>query len=178
MGAGANHFYYLVFLSANILIQSFVLNVPVDTALHHGGTIVVFNEAFPSGLGHEALATSRILLEALLTEVLNRIVVCISQEIIDVSLDSMVLKFVHQACPVAFYLLCRCNGQEDYLCEFLVREGSENAPAQDDGLLALYLLHDDHGFVNAVHHQSHDVRPRHAGQLLSNNVLEVHQVPH
>ena len=90
----------------------------------------------------------------------------------------VVLEAVHQPGSVPLHLLGGRDRQEDYLSELLGVERPEDAAAQDLGPLVLLLLDDDHCFVDAVHDQPYDVGPRHAGQLLCDDVFQVNQVPH
>lgn len=77
-----------------------MFHVALDLALHHRTPVVVLDKAFPPGFGH-----GWTLGEALLPEVLDRVVVSVSQEIVQIDLLSVVLQPVHQACAVALYLL-------------------------------------------------------------------------
>jgi hypothetical protein len=80
-----------IFLAANVLVESFVLYVTVDGALHHRGPVVVFYVAFPTGLNQKTLPTRNVLLEALFPKVLDSVVVGISQEVIYSAIDGMIL---------------------------------------------------------------------------------------
>ena len=91
-----------VSLSADISIQGWMANMSVYITLHHGAAIVVFDIAFPS-----RLRQGRAFGEALLSKILDRIIVCICQEIVEFHFTRMVFQFVHQARPIAFNLfLC------------------------------------------------------------------------
>lgn len=155
-----------------------MFDIAIDAALHHRGAIVVLDIPLPPGFVHEPLSTSNVLLETLFTEVLNRVIVCIRQEVVDVPLDCMVLESIHEASSVALNLLCRRDGKENYLSELLIWERSKNTPTQNDRLLTLDFLHDYHGLVHSVHHESDNVWARHARQLFSNDVLQVDEIPH
>lgn len=114
-----------------------------------------------------------ILSEALLAEVLDRVVVGVSQKVVQLLRLRMVLQLVHQARPIALHLLLRRDRQEHDLGEFLGVKGPEDAASKDLWLLPLLLLNDDHGLVHSVHHQAHDVGAWHAGQLLGDDVFQV-----
>ena len=60
-------------------------DMSVDVALHHSAPIVVFYESFPSLFGQ-----GRTFCEALLSEILNCIVVCVCQKVMDLFVTSMV----------------------------------------------------------------------------------------
>lgn len=63
-------------LFADILVDRLMHNVSINFALHHCATIVIFYVTFPAGFRHR-----RTLSETLLPEVLDSIVVGISQEV-------------------------------------------------------------------------------------------------
>ena len=136
-----------IFLLADVLVEGRVPDVSLDRALHHSASIVVFNVAFPA-----RFRQVRLLCEALLSEVLNGVVVCVGKEVVELFGLCVILELVHEARTVPFDLLLSRDRQEDDLCELLPVEGSEDAPAQDLRLLPLLLLYDDHGLVDAVHH--------------------------
>ena len=142
----------------------------LHNALHHGAAIVVLNVAFPASFRHET-RRCRLLLETLLPEVLNRVVVCIGQEIVDVVLGRVVFEFIHKTRSVTFDLLGSCDCQEDNLSKFLLSERPEDATAENDWLLAGSLLHDDHGLVDTIHNQADDVGTWHAWQLLRDDIF-------
>lgn len=89
-------------------------DVPLDCALHHSASIVVFNVAFPTWLRQVM-----VLCEALLAEVLDRIIVCVSQKVMQVFRLSMVLELVHKSRAIAFDLLLSRDSQKDDLSKFL-----------------------------------------------------------
>lgn len=122
-------------------------NVSLDRALHHRASIIVLNVSLPAGLRQV-----RVLCEALLSEILNRVVICVRQKVVQLLRLSMVLKFVHEAGSITFNLLLSRNGQENDLSELLLVKGAEDTPAKNLWLLTLLLLYDDHRFVNSVHH--------------------------
>ena len=62
-----------VLLLSNVHIKGRVSNMALDCTLHHRASIIVLDIAFPA-----RLRQVRILFEALLTEVLDRIVVSVS----------------------------------------------------------------------------------------------------
>lgn len=142
--------------------------MPLNRALHHRASIIVFNVAFPARFGQV-----RVLCEALLSEVLNRVVVRIGEEVVQLFQLGVVLELVHKARPVPFDLLLGRDRQENNLCELLLVEGAEDAATEDLRLLPLRLLDNDHSFVDAVHHQADDVGARHPWQLLRNDVFEI-----
>ena len=77
-------------------------NMSVNITLHHGAAIVVFDITFPSRFRQGGAFG-----EALLSKILDRIIVCICQEIVEFHFTRMVFQFVHQARPIAFNLfLC------------------------------------------------------------------------
>jgi hypothetical protein len=88
------------FLLPDSLRDVNIVNVLVDLALHHGAPVVVLDVSLPSVLRH-----CRRLSEALFPEVLNCIIVSISQEVVQALLLSVILEFIHQPCPVPFDLL-------------------------------------------------------------------------
>ena len=104
-----------------------MLYLAVDLALHHGRAIIVLDVALPSSFIHEAAIGLLVLLKSLLAEVLNRVVVSVSQEVINVLRNGVVLQFVHQARAVALYLLGSRNCEENNFSELLRWEGPENA---------------------------------------------------
>lgn len=155
-----------------------MFNFAVDRALHHRAAVVVFNVAFPARLYHKAFTPRRILLETLFTEVLDRVVVRIRQEVVDIALDRMVFELVHQPSPISFYLLSGRDSKENNFSKFLIGERTEHAPTQNDRFLSLNFLHDYHGFVDAVHYKAHDVGSWHPGQLLCDDIFEVNEIAH
>ena len=122
-------------------------DVPLNCALHHCASIVVLDEAFPSGLGKIV-----VLSESLLAEVFDSIVVCIGQKVVQFFRLRVILQLVHESRAVTLDLLLCRDGQEDYLSELLRVEGPKDAAAQDLRLLALLSLDNDHGFMHAIHH--------------------------
>ena len=119
-----------VSLSSNVPIEGGVADVPVYVALHHGAPVVVFDEAFPPRLGQGW--TFR---ESLLSEILDRIVVCVCQKIMDLLVTSMIFQLIHQARTIAFDLLLGSDCQKNDLCELLSVERSKNTPSKN---LALF----------------------------------------
>ena len=73
--------------------------------------------------------------------------------------------------------MCR-NGKKDDLGEFLSVERSEDASSEDDWLLPLLFLDNNHRLMDPIHHESHYICSWHSRQLLSDDVLKVDQVPH
>ena len=69
----------------------------------------------------------------------------------------MVFQFVHQARPIAFYLLLCGHCQEHYLCELLRIERPEHTAAKNLAFVSRQLLNDDHSLVNSIHHESNDI---------------------
>ena len=122
-------------------------DVPLNSALHHCASIVVLDEAFPSGLGQIV-----VLCEALLAEVFNSIVVCVGQKVVQFFRLCVILQLVHETRAVTLDLLLRRDGQEDDLSELLRVEGPKDAATQDLRLLPLLSLDNDHRFMHAVHH--------------------------
>ena len=90
----------------------------------------------------------------------------------------MVFKPIHKPCTVSFYLLRGRDCQKDYLRELLSVKRSEYAASQDHWPLVFLLFNDYHSFVDPVHDESDDVRPRHSRQLFRNDVFKVNQMPH
>lgn len=146
-----------------------IVNVVVDSTLHHRTAVIVLDVAFPPVFGHGGL-----LLEPLLPEVLNRIVVCIGQKVLQTLLLSMSFQSVHEASSVPLHLLRGSDSQKHNLCKLLFIEGSKDAPSQDLWSLLSLAPNDYHGLMLSVHDESNNVIPRHPWQLLSNNVLKVH----
>ena len=72
----------------------------VHSALHHCASIVILDVALPAGFGKVV-----VLCEALLSEVLDSIVISVREEIVKLLRLSMVLQLVHEAGTVAFHLL-------------------------------------------------------------------------
>ena len=155
-----------IFLLANVLVKRWVPNMSLNRALHHCASIVILNVALPSRLWQVM-----ILREALLSEIFNRVVVCIGQEVVYLLRLCMVFELVHQAWPVAFDLLLSRDGQKDDLCKLLRVERSEDTAAENLRLLPLLLLNDDHSLVYSVHHKSDDVGAGHPRELLRDNIL-------
>jgi len=122
-------------------------NVSLDCTLHHRASIIVLDVSLPTGFWQV-----RILSKSLLTEILDRVVICVCQKVVQLFRLSMVLKFVHEAGSIAFNLLLGRDGQENDLRKFLFVKGAEDTPAEYLWLLSLLLFYDDHRFVNAVHH--------------------------
>ena len=75
-------------------------NVSLNGALHHCASIVVLDIAFPARFRQVV-----VLSEALLAEVLDRIVVSIRQEVIYFLGLRVVFQLIHQARAIAFHLL-------------------------------------------------------------------------
>ena len=162
-----------IFLLADIAVQRRVSNVPLYCTLHHCASIVVFNVAFPSSFWQ-----GWTFCEPLLAEILDRVVVGVCQEVVEFVGLSVILQFVHQTGSIAFHLLLRRNCQKHDLSKLLGVKWPKDAATEDLSLLTGALLDDDHGFVNSVHHKSHDIRPWHPWKLLGNDVLKIYQVPH
>ena len=143
-------------------------DVALNSTLHHCASIVVFDETFPAGLGQVM-----ILSEALLPEVLNGIVVCVGQEVMQLLVLSVILQFVHKTGSIALYLLLSRDCEEYNLSKLLRVEWSEYAPSENLRFLPLLLFDNDHGFMHTVHHKPNDICSRHSRKLLSDNVLQV-----
>jgi len=135
-------------------------------ALHHCASVVVLYVSSPSALRHVALN-----IEALLPKEARRIVIGVSQEVLESLFLSMVFEFVHKPCPQTAYLLRGSDSQEDNLCEPLCSEGSENAPTKDLRPLTILPTQDHHRFMLAIHSELDYVVSRHARELLCNDVL-------
>ena len=65
-------------------------DVALNRALHHCASIVVFDKTFPA-----RLRKVMVLSETLFAEILNRVVVSVSQEIVKLLVLSMIFQFVH-----------------------------------------------------------------------------------
>ena len=65
-------------------------DVILDRALHHRASIIVLDVALPAGFRQV-----RVLGEALLSEVLDGVVVCVRQKVMQLLRLGMVLKLVH-----------------------------------------------------------------------------------
>lgn len=153
---------------ANILVDGLVHNVSVDFTLHHCTAIVIFDVPFPTSFRHRWA-----LRETLLPEVLDCIIVCVGQEVMQVDFLGVILKSVHEPGSVSFYLLGGRDRQENNFGKLLGVKGSEDAASKDDGPLVFLLLDNDHGFMHSVHNQPNNVWPGHAWELLSNDVLQI-----
>ena len=66
-------------------------DMALDCTLHHRASIIVLDIAFPARLGQV-----RVLREALLTEVLNGIIISVGQEVVQFFRLGMVLKLIHE----------------------------------------------------------------------------------
>ncbi len=76
----------------------------------------------------------------------------------------MRFQFIHEPSAKAANLL-RCAYRQKYdLYKTLGGKGSEYATADHVGLLALFLIYDNYGFVHAVHYQLDNVVTRHTCQ--------------
>ena len=75
-------------------------NVSLDSTLHHCASIVILDVALPA-----RFRKVMVLSEALLSEVLDSIVISVSEEIVELLRLSMVLQLIHKARAVAFHLL-------------------------------------------------------------------------
>ena len=73
--------------------------------------------------------------------------------------------------------MCR-NGKKDNLGELLSVERSEDASTENDWLLPLLLLDNNHRLMYTIHHEPYYICSWHPRQLLSDDVLKVDQVPH
>ena len=80
-------------------------DMALDCALHHRASIIILDIAFPTRFGQV-----RILREALLTEVLDGVIIGVSQEIVQFLRLGVVLEFIHETRSVALYLLLCRNG--------------------------------------------------------------------
>ena len=54
----------------------------VYLALHHCRAIVVFDEAFPTGLDHKTIVVDLIFLKALLAEIIDCVVISIGEKVV------------------------------------------------------------------------------------------------
>jgi len=129
VGPVADHFNDVLVLAPDVVIERLVFNIAVNAALHHRRAIIVLDETSPPRFVHEALAARLVLLESLLPEILNRVVVRISEEVVEVLLDCVVFQLVHEARAVAFHLLSGRDREENNLREFLLRKRSEHTTA-------------------------------------------------
>ena len=75
-------------------------NVSLDSTLHHCASIVILDVALPTRFGKVM-----VLREALLSEVLDSIVISVSEEVVKLLRLSMVLQLIHETRTVAFHLL-------------------------------------------------------------------------
>jgi len=148
------------------------VNILIDVALHVRGDRVVFDVAFPPASRHPDL-----LLEALLSEILNRVVISVSHEVLDAVFLGVVLQVVHQPRSVAFYLLVCYYCQKRNLVELLLSEWPEDTSANDCLFWSL-LLYEAKRLVMTVHDQLHYVVLRHARKLLGYNRLELNKLLH
>lgn len=102
-----NQFTHLVHLASDVLVKCLMSDMSVNYALHHCTSIVILNVSFPSRLIHKS-RWCRLFLKALLSEVLNGVIISISEEVVNVLLVGVIFKFVHQSCAVALDLF-RCS---------------------------------------------------------------------
>ena len=84
-----SHHDYSISLCSDILIQSLMSNTLLYNTLHHSASIVVLNIAFPSCFRHKP-RWSGLLLKTLLSKILNRIIISISQEIVNIVFCCMI----------------------------------------------------------------------------------------
>lgn len=154
------------------LTDVFVFDYFVDFALHHSGARVVLDESLPSYFWH-----LEVLGEALLSKVLDGVVVGVRDEVLDTNSLCMGLKPIHQSSSISLDLLTSRNRKEHYLSEPLLYEWSEDATSQNVHFdLAFVVGHfslDDHGLVLSVHGQTDDVVTGHSGKLLGDDILQV-----
>lgn len=152
-------------------------NSTLHDALHHGASVVVFNEAFPAGFRHET-GRGGTLVEALLSEVLNCVVVSVCQKIVYLIVACMVFQLVHEPSSISFNLLRGGHRKKYNFSELLFSKRPEYASAQDDWLLTWGLLHNDHRLMHSVHNEAHNVGAWHARELLCDYVFQVNQFAH
>lgn len=89
-----NQFAHLVHLASDVLVERLVSDMPVNYALHHCASIIIFDVSFPPWLSHKS-RRCWLFLKALLSEVLNRVVIGICKEVVYVLFVGVVFKFVH-----------------------------------------------------------------------------------
>ena len=80
-------------------------NVTLDSALHHCASVVVLDEVFPTWLWQIVIFG-----ESLLAEVLNGVVVCICQEVVQFFRLCVILQLVHQTRAISLDLLLCSDG--------------------------------------------------------------------
>ena len=98
----------------------------MNSTLHHRASIIVFDVAPPARLGQVW-----VLSEALLAKVLDRIIICICQKVVDLSTLSMVFQLVHEPRTISFDLLGCCDCKEDNLTELLFLKGTKHAATKN-----------------------------------------------
>jgi len=98
----ANH---KVSLALDRVRNVFVIDTLMNFTLHHGRARVIFDITFPSGLRH-----LEVLGEALLSEVLDGVIIRIGHEILKANCLGVGFQTVHESCTVTFYLFRRGNG--------------------------------------------------------------------
>ena len=179
-----NFLHNKISLAFNSARNVFVINSFVYFALHHSRSTVILDESFPAGLWHLEM-----LRESLLTEVLDSIVVRVSNEVLDANVLGMGLQAVHQPGSVPFHLLRGRDCEEDYFCESLRVERTEDAATKDSrstSQSSAWLLElcsrittpNDHSFMLTIHGEPYNVIPWHSGQLLCHNVFQINQITH
>jgi len=116
--------------------------------------------------------------EPLLFKEFCSIVISICAEVLNSLLLGMIFQTIHQSGTQAAHLLRGCDGQKNYLSELLSAEWSKNATSQDVRTLSRRSSHNDHGLMLTIHGKFNDVIAWHAWKLLSDNVLQLNQIPH
>lgn len=154
-------------------------HVSEDSALHHRRAIVILDITLPASLRHVdsgatiLTLTSLCLCKALLLEILNGVVVSVSQEVVKLVFLGVVLQAVHQSSTIALHLFRSSNGEEHNLSKLLLVKRSEYTAPENVRLSIRPSLEDDHSFVNSIHNEAHYIGSRHAWQLLSNDVFQL-----
>jgi len=127
--------------------------------------------------------------KALLSEVLNRIIIGVCHKVLDSDSLSMGFKSIHQPCAISFNLLRCWNGQKYNFCKSLTMKRPKHTPTKNRRfsrscepinflLRILIASFDNHCLMLTVHHKSYDIVPRHPWELLCDNILEINQISH
>ena len=154
-----------------------IINADMNLTLHHGRPAVVLDVAFPARLRH-----LQVLREALLTEVLDGVVVGVGHEVLDADRLGMRLEPIHESRSVPLDLLGGRDCQENDFGEPLTMERSKDAATKNRRHAAIMvastsrsrrriLFPNNHGLVLPVHGEADDVVPRHFRQLLRNYIF-------
>mmetsp|Transcript_28799 Transcript_28799/g.60800 ORF Transcript_28799/g.60800 Transcript_28799/m.60800 type:complete len:382 (+) Transcript_28799:249-1394(+) len=142
----------------------------VDVAFHDGAAVVVFDEALVAGFGHlDGLGKS------LLLEIPNRIIIRISNKILNPLRNRMHLQQIHQLRPIPLHLLTRAHGTKGDLGKSHFLVGPVAYPPDDFlvGIPSIGIVGKQReGLVTTIEHQAGDVLLGHFGELLREEGFE------